>query len=232
MPQKPAKRHVIADVRIETELSQAQLASVLGCATITVRRIEQGTLKLTEKLALKAQQAFDVSAHWLLANDPSQPAKTPRGGLWTKDFYELTSGTPQGHSWRVTHDVPMADAEKLTTAFTTLQALEINAQVCAMLEGARGLPKQGILLHRLRKMLKEQEKDFPLDKKTLDQHQAEIQKARNEYDALSAKLTRSDNEWIWGQANAENSDTGIRSSEFSSEFRFFGPPARRRPGRA
>src|SRR6516164_9489950 len=124
MPQQPAKRHVMAEIRLLLGLSQGEFAKLLGCSLSTVQRIEQNTLALSEELAAKAQKILDVSARWMLANDPEQMAVTPRGNLWTKDFYELTQGTPPGHSWRITYGVPMADAKKLETAFTTLKALQ------------------------------------------------------------------------------------------------------------
>jgi transcriptional regulator with XRE-family HTH domain len=57
--QKPAKRHVLANARIEVGLSQVELADLLGCSTASVQRIEQGTLGLSEELALKVQEALE-----------------------------------------------------------------------------------------------------------------------------------------------------------------------------
>ena len=94
MAQKPARRHALFTVREKLGLTQAQLGAVLDCSGITVQRIEQGTLRMSEDLALKAQEKIDISAAWLLSNDRSQLPVTPRGNLWSKDFYELTGGTP------------------------------------------------------------------------------------------------------------------------------------------
>src|ERR1700756_324956 len=99
MSQPPARRHVLAEIRLKIGLSQAEFAKILDVAGSTIQKVEQGTLALSEELAVKAQKAFDVSASWLLANDPTQSAVTPRGSPWDKFYYELTKGTPPGHSW-------------------------------------------------------------------------------------------------------------------------------------
>lgn len=209
MSQPPAKRHVIADVRLKAGLSQAALAKILGCAAVTVQRIEQGKLGLSEGLAAKAQKVFDVSAGWLLANDPRQLALTPRGDMWTKDFYELTQGTPPGHSYGIYYGVPVADAEKSLTAFTVLKATEAKALIHAMLEGAKGRPKQGILLHRLRTALDALKGDFPPDKVILEKYQPEIEKAREASNNMFKQNAERAMERIW-------SDDPIPSSAASN----------------
>jgi len=202
MAQIPARRHVIADVRLETGLSQAELAKILGVAAISIQKIEQGSLKLSEDLAIKAQKVFDVSAAWLLTNDPTQLAVTPRGDLWTEDFYELTQGTPPGHSWEVHYGIPKADAENSATAFTNLKAAEFGALIHAMLQGAKGRPKQGILLHRLRKALETWKKDFPPDKGTLEKHRPVIEKAAKAFKEAQTKITELGRGHVWGDKPA------------------------------
>jgi transcriptional regulator with XRE-family HTH domain len=199
MARKPAMRHVLADVRLRAGLSQAKLAKLLGCSLVTVQRIEQGKLGLSEGLATKAQKLFDVSAGWLLANDPTQLAVTPRGDMWTKDFYELTSQElPPGHTYEVRHRVPAAEAEKRVTAFTALKAAETTALIHAMLEGAKGRPKQGILLHRLREALKGLEEDFPPDKRMLEMYEPEIKKAREAFNKMAKQSTDREMKRVWG----------------------------------
>jgi transcriptional regulator with XRE-family HTH domain len=190
-------RHVIANVRMKTGLSQSQLSKILGCSIVTVQRIEQGTLALSEDLAAKAQKVLDVSADWLLVNDPTQPATTPRGGLWTEHFYELTQGTPPGHSWKITRGVPLAEAQNSVNAFTALKSAEIHAQIDAMLEGAKGRSKQGVLLHRVNKALAAWKEDFPLDESTLKKHRPKIEKARKVYDEISKKISDRELDELW-----------------------------------
>jgi len=93
MAQRPAKRHVIADIRIKCGLSQPGLAQILGVSAVTVQRIEQGTLELSEDLAGRAQEELGVSAGYLLANDPQEESVTPKGGRWTTDMYEFAQGS-------------------------------------------------------------------------------------------------------------------------------------------
>ena len=76
-------RHVIAHVRLAANLTQSDLAAVLKCSGATVQRIEQGTLSLSESMALKAQKLLNVSAVWLFLNDPSKPPVTPAGQPWS-----------------------------------------------------------------------------------------------------------------------------------------------------
>src|SRR5271165_3293074 len=199
--QRSARRHVLADIRLEAGLSQAQLAKILGVAAVSVQKIEQGHLALSEELAAKAQKVLDVSALWLLANDPTESAVTPRGNLWTKDFYELTQGTPPGHSWEVRIGVPATDARKAVEAFTALKAAEASALIHAMLEGAKGRPKQGILLHRLRKALEALERDFPPDKGILEKHRPEIEKATKAFEEIRKQNSERATERIWSDNN-------------------------------
>jgi transcriptional regulator with XRE-family HTH domain len=195
--QKSARRHVLADIRLSAGLSQAQLAKILGVAAVSVQKIEQGHLALSEELAGKAQEVLDVSARWLLANDPTQSALTPRGNLWTKVFYELTSGTPPGHSYEIHYDVPAADARKSVRAFTALKKLKTFAVIDALFEGSAGLPKQGILFHRLDKVLKELKEEFKTDQTTLENYRPKIEKATKAFENVRKRITERETKRIW-----------------------------------
>src|SRR5262245_59957576 len=85
-------KHALAVVRKACGLTQKELAGLLGVSAITVQRIEQGSLALSEELARKAQEQLDVSSRWLLSGDPSQPPLTPRNTYWSKDLYEFRQG--------------------------------------------------------------------------------------------------------------------------------------------
>src|SRR5258707_8788743 len=93
MAQRPAKRHVLADIRIKCGLSQPGLAKILRVAHVTVQRIEQGRLALSEELAGRTEEELGVSASYLLANDPQEEPVTPKGGRWTTDMYEFAQGS-------------------------------------------------------------------------------------------------------------------------------------------
>ena len=199
MPRKPARRHVIAEVRIRAGLSQAELAKILGCAAVTVQRIEQGKLGLSEDLAVRAQKELGVSAAWLLANDPAQLAISPIGGLWAKDIYEATQGARLKNKQQIRHALQEADKARAENEFISLKAAEAGTLIHAMSEGTKGLPKQGILLHRLNKMLESLKEDFPPDKRKLEElRRLEIEKARDEHDLTVYRLTEGENERLWG----------------------------------
>jgi transcriptional regulator with XRE-family HTH domain len=190
-------RHVIADVRIKAGLSQAQLSEILDCSVVTVQRIEQGTLSLSENLAKKAQKILDVSADWLLANNPKERAVTPRDDVWTKDSFELTQQTPPGHSYVIHHGVPAKTAAAAKNAFTVLKGYEACGRIRTMLERTKGLPKQGILLHRLNKALNDLEEDFNPDKTLLEELQPKIGAARKAFEKILDRNTEREMKRIW-----------------------------------
>jgi transcriptional regulator with XRE-family HTH domain len=185
MAQKPAKRHVLANARIEIGLSQGDLADLLGYSTATVQRIEQGTLALSEELALKVQEALDISATWLLANDPARPPITPGGGLWNKFNYEFTQASqpefePVDISLR--DELERENEVKTSELSEDLAAREIYAMYRAMLKKARGSPKRTILMYRVQKAFQELKKDFPPDEESFEElSRLGIEKAYAEY---------------------------------------------------
>jgi len=226
MAQKPAKRHVLANARIELGFSQVQLAGLLGCSTATVQRIEQGTLALSEELALKVQEALDISATWLLANDPARPPITPSGGFWNRFNYEFARASqpefePVDISLR--GELEKENEVKLEELSEDLAAREIYAMYRAMLKKARGSPKRTILRFRVAKAFHELGKDFPPDKESFEElYQLEHEKALAEYrphstGGLMNRIRRKPTKPI------NDKPPNVSSS---------GSPARRRPGRA
>jgi transcriptional regulator with XRE-family HTH domain len=214
MSQKPAKRHVIAEIRIKAELTQAELAKILGVAAVSIQRIEQGRLGLSKELAEKAEKELGISADWLLANDPTKPAVTPHDVLWTKDFYEFTQGSVPvvlvkdlrgqetirvklNAAVRSEGTIRFGGAEDAAEAFIALTIAETVAVIHAMLEGTKRLPKQGILIHRLRKSLAALQEDFKPDEATLKEHQPKIQKADRAYKKILTAISETASERLW-----------------------------------
>jgi transcriptional regulator with XRE-family HTH domain len=172
MAQKPAKRHVLAGARIEIGLSQVALADLIGCSTATVQRIEQGTLALSEELALKVQEALDISATWLLANDPARPPITPGGGLWNRFNYEFARASqPEFEPVHISlrDELERENEVKKEELSEDIAAREIYATYRAMLKNARGSPKRTILRYRVAKAFQELKKDFPPDKESFEE---------------------------------------------------------------
>jgi transcriptional regulator with XRE-family HTH domain len=212
MSQKPAKRHVLAEVRIKADLSQAELAKILGVATISVQKIEQGHLSLSEELAVKAQKELGVSAAWLLANDPAKPAVTPRGGLWTMEFYQFAQGSLDAVGEEVgdkmlgqvrLYTLPPSDNDRAQDAFIALTRIETDSVIHALLEATKGRPVQGILIHRIRTMLNALREQFTPDKATLKKHRSRTQKARKTYEDIYKKIGAKELSILWTTTEIE-----------------------------
>lgn len=203
MAQRPAKRHVIADIRIKCDLSQPGLAKILGVAAVTVQRIEQGTLELSEDLARRAEEELGVSAAYLLANDPQEEPVTPKGGRWTTDMYEFKQGI-RGHAveempsrkkrfhGRATDTIPGAD-----DPYIAWRTADYCAKIEAMLQATKGLPRQGILLHRLNKAMTALLESFPPDEQTLAKHAPRVKKLKAAHDEIAQRLMQEENARIW-----------------------------------
>jgi transcriptional regulator with XRE-family HTH domain len=196
MAQNPSKRHVLASVRLTIGLLQSELAAILGYSSVTVQRIEQGTLSMSETLAVKAEKELGVSADWLLANDPTQPAVTPGGGRWDKDIYESTQGQRFKYH-QILRELEAADAEAAANEFIDLRANEFRDRILVMLQRTKRLPKQGILLHRLNKALNEMEEDFNPDNRTLEKPPAETENAKKAYHKTVERITQREKKRLW-----------------------------------
>jgi transcriptional regulator with XRE-family HTH domain len=202
MPQRPALRHVLGKIRLECQLNQPQLGKLLGVAPITVQKIEQGRLGLSEDLAGKAESELDVAAAWLLANDPKTPPVTPRGGKWSKDFFEFAQGSrffllekgKRGNRYRINTGLA---PEGAANEFTAYLAADYSAQIHAMLEGCKASPRQGVLVHRLKQMLESLAEDFRPDKATLNQYAPKIAKLEKAFDRKSKQIAQEETERLW-----------------------------------
>jgi transcriptional regulator with XRE-family HTH domain len=204
MPQKPARRHVLALVRIAAGLTQGQLAKLLGVKEITISRIERGTLALSEELAAKAQKELGVAAGWLLANDPKTPAISPRGGKWSKQLFEFAQGdrmsviekTPKGKIWQSQITTEL-DPNEAADQYTAWRAAKYGALIEAMLEGCKRSRRQGILVHRLDWCLQALEKEFPPEPATLERAKPKIEKLHKAFDKILTQIARREMERLF-----------------------------------
>jgi hypothetical protein len=156
---------------------------------------------------VRVQEELNVSAAWLLANDPLRPAVTPRGGQWTKDIYEFTQGSrsvatekkPDGKTRFLyrTDGLPPGDSEIAANALIALKKAKTIAVIDALFEGTKRLPQQGILFHRLDKMLQTFQEDFNWDEATLKKHQPEIEKANEAYDKIRKDISDRFYKQLW-----------------------------------
>jgi transcriptional regulator with XRE-family HTH domain len=88
MPRKPRFIHPVRQVRTCLGLSQPAFAKLIGCSPGAVERIENGTLKLSQKLAISILEATGADPISLLAG-PDAKAVDVRGSEYTKEAYAL-----------------------------------------------------------------------------------------------------------------------------------------------
>ena len=78
--------HPLAYVRAVLGITQHRLAQLLGCALVTVKKIETLDLKLSERMAKKAETALGVSSAYLLVGRSDRHPITPAGQPFGKAY--------------------------------------------------------------------------------------------------------------------------------------------------
>jgi len=68
-------------------LGQKELANFVDRETITIQKIENKELSLSEELAHEISCQTGVSVDWLLKGDPDVPPTTSDGESYTHDYY-------------------------------------------------------------------------------------------------------------------------------------------------
>jgi transcriptional regulator with XRE-family HTH domain len=209
MAQQPAKRHVLADLRIECGLSQRQMAKLVGVAAISIQRIEQGTLGLSEELAAKVEYQFDVSASWLLENNRELPPFTPRHRLWGPEMFERQQGMfkilngpesnqtpprkPRANRTATDDKIPKDALSLYIDWFMAENANELRA----MFEGSRHSSRIGILCHRIRAFRESLRADFPPDDAALDRTRATEERLKQKYFKQLSEATGKEHQELW-----------------------------------
>jgi len=170
------------------KLNQEDMAKILGVAKITIARIESGTLALSERLADKVEAEFGVSAGWLLANDDLAPILTGHDTLWSSDHFEFIQGwrsdlpeLERDGAYNVTYREERAAIQGDEDHFVRWKMAGYMSEIHAMLDAARGQPRQGILIHRLNRMISELRKDFTVSSSTLNSYAPQISQLRKRY---------------------------------------------------
>jgi transcriptional regulator with XRE-family HTH domain len=153
MPRKPSYPHVLRTVRALRELSQPALARLVGVEPITIRKIENGELKPSRKLANRLAIETGVDPNQIIENfDPQTP-------------YPVM-GHPEvlsKESWKTRRE-PKLDEP-------TLRAIEreVNATAIDLNEMLKASVPKGsvwVLVHALRQALAELKEEFGLPVKT------------------------------------------------------------------
>jgi transcriptional regulator with XRE-family HTH domain len=88
MPRKPRFIHPVRQVRTCLGHSQPYFAKLVGCSAAAIQRIENGTLQLSQKLAISILEATGADPVSLLAG-PDAKALDVSGGEYTKDAYTI-----------------------------------------------------------------------------------------------------------------------------------------------
>lgn len=198
------RRHVLVQVRKACGLTQEQLAKLLKVSTITIQRIEQGTLALSEELARKIQDQFDVSAEWLLANSSKIPPLSSRNAYWTKDLYEFAQGKRFVATETKLSSKPGAiqvnleyTPEELADKLSDWHIANYTAYIAAYIKGAQGGPRQGILLHRLNEFLDSLRKDFEVDLGTMQAHAVHMEATQTAFKQAAKEYSEREIKRLW-----------------------------------
>jgi len=188
--QNSARRHVLADVRLKCGLTQRGLAEILGCHLMSVQKIEQGLLALSAKIARRAAKELDLSEAWLRANDPKQPPVTARGSLWSRRHYENAQDRKR-IDLRADEQQALSIAYPLEIAGPLIdwQLTEFHTQIHALLSGTKGTPSQGVVMFRVRELLKNLAEEFASDPEILAAAKNPLQKLQDAYVKAAMELT-------------------------------------------
>src|SRR5687767_10058479 len=76
------------DPASDAGLTQKEMASLAGCAPITIQSIERGTLGLSGKLAEHISAITGVNEEWLVAGDPKAAIVAEDGSAYTQREFE------------------------------------------------------------------------------------------------------------------------------------------------
>jgi transcriptional regulator with XRE-family HTH domain len=149
MPRKPSHRSIVRDIREKMGLTQSNFADRLGTTFITISRIENGSLKISRKLALRISWSTGVVYRDIIKN--------VSGPLQTWDGSELT----RSRSWELEQK-----ACKLSDKDLELTLASITKRVDLLLRKAIGsAPKKFYSLNAaIVDALASLEKEFGLDK--------------------------------------------------------------------
>ena len=88
MPRKPRFNHPVRQVRTCLGLSQSAFAKSVGCSTIAIQRIENGSLQLSQKLACSIMEATGANPVSLLAGNDAA-ARDMMGNTYSKESLQF-----------------------------------------------------------------------------------------------------------------------------------------------
>jgi transcriptional regulator with XRE-family HTH domain len=228
MAMQSSRRHVLAEIRLACELTQKEMGYLVGRSKVLIQKIEQGTANLSADLAEVIGAAFDVDASWLLANDSTRPAVTPRGGAWSPELYELVQSKkvkihqpPDEHGWMKVSDPkrpelvavwdssyvppdfdpssPIPPIPEESDATTDSIRTPIFMMIHGMLKEAEGKPAQGILSLRLHKVIDKLLNDFRSDPDTAEAYIRRMDWLHYSQNLKALQIAKKEHDAIWGK---------------------------------
>src|SRR5205809_916390 len=81
-------RHPLAVLRNVIGYLQPELADIVGKKTVTIQKIENCALNLSENLARRISHETGVAIAWLLNGNPKAAPVTKSGKPFTREFFE------------------------------------------------------------------------------------------------------------------------------------------------
>lgn len=140
--------HPLAYARAVLGITQHRLAQLLGCALVTVKKIETLDLKLSERMAKKAETALGVSAVYLLAGRSDRLPITPAGQPFSKKYSEE-------------HQAKVKAGQQTDT--TGIRPFWTAVRIGEVASSAAKTGRLAFFKFKLFSLLEELEREFPLD---------------------------------------------------------------------
>ncbi len=113
MPKKPKINHPVRQVRTALGHTQPSFSKLVGCSAITIQRIENGSLKLSPRLAHSISEATNADPDSLMGGSGA-PARGWDGNPYSKESFQF-----------VAKILPMTDKELRYYLTTLVRQLEL-----------------------------------------------------------------------------------------------------------
>jgi hypothetical protein len=146
-----------------------------------------------------------------LANDPKIQPYTTRNSAWNRDLFDfrhgLRSAVRDGRSMTLNFDVV---SQEVADEFMAWRSATIAAEFDNLLRGSKGLPRQGILLGRISRVLEELKNDFE-SVPTRESYASRIAEFESAYEAKSKALWEAERDELWRSENQAKTVPGPQS---------------------
>lgn len=113
MPRKPKIDHPVRQVRTVLGHTQPSFSKLVGCSAITIQRIENGSMKLSTRLAHSISEATNADPDSLMEGSEAK-ARGRDGKPYSKESFKFTAEI-----------LPMTDKERLHHLVTLVRYLEL-----------------------------------------------------------------------------------------------------------